>query len=222
MRTVCVCVLAVVAIVPCTSLATLVEVDYVVVTNGGVPVYGDLFDNGVLDPPWTIASGSPGPESGTTLKMDALPLVGDFIVAPMLGIDPQLDTTIDMVLYLTDFPDYIYASLAMFGAQSAEESLWLTVTRGAAVLTDGMAAELDRIVFFPGSAVNMAITSRADGTGMAVVNGQTVFDGPVDLGQVSGVGVLVGVVPEPVSAAIFGMGAGVGFLNAARRRRFWK
>ncbi len=72
--------------------APVVDVDYVIIENGAV-VFGDDFNNSLLDmPPWFVAAGTPGPEAGTHLTMGG----GDVIATGLGGLNPLLDSAAQM------------------------------------------------------------------------------------------------------------------------------
>lgn len=179
--------------------ATIVELDAVVVTNGA-PILVDDFDNGMLDsPPW-IPIGSPGPESGTILSMGP----GDMIIAP-LSVDPAFDVSASVILGLSDFPAGSSASLLLLGPDDDVLNLIVLKTPTAIALYHGIIPL--GFIPFTASAVALTLTSGADGTVSADVNGSNFFIGPVDFGPVTGVAVLV--LPEPATLALVGIGVAI-------------
>ena len=191
-----------------TAEAALVEADFVIALDDSVPCLGDHFDNGVLDsPPWYIAGGSPGPETGTTLAMD----VGDKIVTS-LWVDPLTTIEAQAEFLLTDFPADTSAALWLYG-ETAGDALAIAVVNEGALFYDetGVLALYAFDPFDPDPRVNLDIVVEPDGTVIGSVNGITFFNEINVFTPCTGMG--LSVMPEPGSLALLA----VGFVFTGRR-----
>lgn len=190
-------------VVSATSAQTLVDLDSVFASASGVEIFSDGFDNDVLGAEWFTLGTTPGPESGTVLRMDA----GDFILRLVDGEA----TTVGATMNLTQFPAGSAASLIL--SAGGGDSLTLTVEPSSVSLADEF-GDLGSIALDPGSVAVMSVILGANGI-LAIVNGQTVFIGAEGNlgGPVSSVA--FSVVPEPATIGLLSMG----LFGLIRRKR---
>ncbi len=205
-------VLALIAVVVGFQSASATEIglDTVLVINPS-PILGDAFDNGILDdPPWFIASGSPGPESGETLAMRD----GDTIFTSLVT-NREVSITAFSNMFLTDFPAGSFVSMILFG--QGNESVTIGLTPGAAFLVDETGAVLASTVLPPMSEAELQLTLVPHGPGLlgitSSVNDITFTEAlKVDFGAVTGLA--INVVPEPATLGLLGLGC---LIMGARR-----
>lgn len=191
-------VVAVALAVAAPALATQIQADFVAVLNGGAAVFGDNFDNGVLDsPPW-FAVGTPGPESGTSLPMRG----GDSITAG-IQVNREFDVQGVAQLILDDFGAGSQATLILFG-QAPGDQVSLTLIPGAAIFGDETGPL--SVVAVPASNIPfLSILATPAGNLTATVDGVTVFDAPNIFSPASGISLTV--VPEPATLGLLLIGA---------------
>lgn len=196
-----------VAAAPATA-ATIVDVDYVLLSYDGVGALADGFDDGTLPAAdWPIQIGvSSADESGTFLNMDG----GDEIARPIF-YPADADTNLSLQADLTSFPAGSELHLILYGAAPNGAIQIILTDTAAATVINGALEDFDPVTL--GSSVNLAIDVTADGV-VTFVDGVEIFGGPGPTGFMpDGIGVKV--VPEPASAMIALLG--LGFL--ARRKR---
>lgn len=192
---------------PAVRADRIATVDFIFATSNATPFFGDHFDNGVIDPIWQVALGSPGPESGTTVDLNA----GDLLVAP-LSYDQNTDLMVASIMDLTDMEPGEVAAVVLYGANRGD-ILALILNNGTAVAVDETFAPLG-VTNYVGTLAAVELGYAADGTFRALVNESLAFEGiPGGFGPVSEVGLLA--VPEPATLGM--VAAGLALL--ARRRR---
>ncbi len=204
---------AAIALASSVGASPVVDLDFIVLQHGGVAVFGDGFDSGVLEsPPWYVVTGSPGPESGTTLTMNA----GDMIVTTIAPLDPTLDLTILAGVNLTSFSGTVTASLILLGDEPGESLELAIVPLAAYLIQDGITTIGIGPALTFGS-MFFEITLGASGNVNAEVNGITVFDNALDFGPLTGIA--FGVIPEPSTLVLLGLGLAA-LVRRKRAERF--
>jgi hypothetical protein len=193
------------------SWADGIRADLALVVNGESIIFGDGFDNGVIEPFWQ-QSGSPGPEHDTVLDLKLGDgLEGSFEINPALttvGIGTFELTTLDpgsfilMVFKATDPADILGLGLAPDGAFFLNE-----------------AGLLGAIPLVPAPVSQLTIVAQPDGSVFATVNGQSVFEGFDTFGPAAGIS--ISYVPEPTALAALLIGSILGgpFRRVLRRSR---
>lgn len=193
-------IFAVMALAGTVGASPIVNLDFIVLQNGTAAVFGDGFDSGVMEsPPWYVVTGSPGPESGTTLTLQA----GDMIATPIAPLDPALDTTIFAGMDLIRFSGNASAALILLGDEPGE-SLTLAIVPLAAYLIENGSDTLGIGPALTFGSMHFEITLGASGNVNAEVNGITVFDDALDFGPLTGIA--FGVIPEPSTLVLLGLG----------------
>lgn len=175
-----------------------------VVANQSARLF-DHFDDGMLDADW-VTMGSPGPESGTTLEMDA----GDFIFQPLL-ISSRANWLSVATIDLTDFSEPTDAVFLLMTGRAGDR-LGLAITPQAAFVFDENGLLGGRLLNPGPRATLVLLHGGRTGRILAAVNSRTVFLGDPDFDLVTGIG--IGVVPEPAGLLLFAVAA----LAAVRRR----
>ncbi len=187
-----------------TAQATEANLDFVVITNPTAAIFGDLFDDTLLDaPPWT-PSGSPGPEAGGFLTMTG----GDSITANF-SADPQALLIAQASAQLTDFGP---GSTLLISLGSGADSVGLAVTPTFSFVAAG-GPLLGAVPLDPGGLVALTLGVTPGGAISAAVNGIPIYVGPG--GPATLDTVTVQVIPEPAMLGALGLGS----VALLRRRR---
>ena len=188
--------------------ATLVNADYAVALNGGVPIFGDTFDGATLNsPPWVVASGSPGPVSGGFLSLHG----GDTILAGV-PYNPIVSQQVQASLDLASFGPGSVASLLLLGGQP-NEVFSLSVVPGLIGIFSDASGPLAFVPVTGASAYVLDITVDPAGGVNATINNDVVFAGGAHPFTATAIG--LSVVPEPATVVmLIAAGAFIG-----RRRR---
>ncbi|MCP4589381.1 MAG: hypothetical protein GY842_01425 [bacterium] len=174
--------------------AAVIHADFAFVGNGDTLPLFDDFDNEVLDsPPWSVLSGSPGPESGTELELHD----GDLITASA-EVDPLLGVFAGVFLSLTEFSAGSATSLLMYG-EDPGDFLGLLVLPDAVMMGDESGV-LSAIPLDPAGVAALYIDIGTNGVVTGVVNSTVVFSGPHDFTPSGDIGIAVA--PEPGAAAM--------------------
>ncbi len=162
-----------------TDCATRVDLDYIVFLSNTTAIFGDHFDNNLLDtPPW-FNQGSPGPEQGTILKMPG----ASYIATPFSPLSPDSTMTAQAMSYLVEFPAVEgggSASLVLFGPNG--HTIITAVTPNYSIyMEDDFLRDVE--VFDAGTQALVSMTVSSTGqvtaTVNTVTNTVTVFSGPV-------------------------------------------
>lgn len=187
--------------------ATLVNADYAVALNGGVPIFGDAFDGAALSsPPWVTASGSPGPVSGGFLSLHG----GDTVLAGV-PYNPIVSQQAQTSLDLASFGAGSVASLLLLGAEP-NQVFSLSVAPGLVGVFSDASGPLAfaPVTAAPGYILDIVVDPA--GAVSATINNEVIFTGAVHPFTATAVG--LSVVPEP---ATVGMLLAGGLLVGRRR-----
>jgi hypothetical protein len=194
----CTCIAIVAAIwLSSSALASTMDMEYIVATEDDVVFFGDLFNDGVLDPvQWYVASGSPGPEAGEVLTLS----VGDAIFSP-LSTDPNATVRLQAAFTTEDWTSNTVALITFIDEFGA--AVGVAVANGYFFAYDSTTFLLGDPEVFP-TDETVVDFSYTNGTGAftANVNGFDIFDGSIRFGKVSGI--LVALLPEPASLMLLG------------------
>ncbi len=192
--------------IPTAAAQTAIDLDLVYVSANGSPRLFDHFDDGALDTDW-VTAGTPGPESGTTLRMDA----GDLIIQSLI-ISESANwyslATMDLTMF--DAPG---SAALMIMTGGPRNFLALGVAAGVAFLVDEGGLLGASVIDTRGGSASLALVHIASSDRiLAVVNGTPLYFDDDTLGRPTGLAIAV--VPEPASAGLIFFGAWI----AIRRR----
>lgn len=179
------------------ALASTMSMEYIVATEDDVVFFGDLFNDGFLDPAqWYVAGGSPGPESGEVLNLD----IGDAIFSPF-STDPNATIQLQTAFTTDGWTSNTVALITFIDEFGA--AVGVAIADGYFFAFDSTTFLLGDPEVFP-TDQTVVDFSYTNGTGAftANVNGFDLFDGSIRFGNVSGV--LVALLPEPASLMLLG------------------
>lgn len=189
------------------AAAAVVDMDFVIVTSDGAAVFGDAFDDTVLDsPPWITISGAPGPETGGNLT-----LANGAAIATTLGTDPTLATGIQSSFTTAGFGAADFINISFIDQQG--QTAGVIIGDGFAFAFDSTSSPLGAVAALPTGTVSLDLALIGNNDNLTVnVNGTEIYNGGVSFGTVAAL--QLAVTPEPASFALLGLPA----LMLLRRR----